>query len=49
MLELRPACEYCNKALLHDSLEARICTYECTFCVTRARQFLPSIDRARLD
>lgn len=32
MLELRPTCENCNKLLPPDSLEARICTYECTFC-----------------
>ena len=32
MLELRPTCENCNKALPPDSLEARICSYECTFC-----------------
>ena len=32
MLELRPTCENCNQALPPDSLEARICTYECTFC-----------------
>jgi hypothetical protein len=32
MLELRPTCEHCNKPLPPDSLEARICTYECTFC-----------------
>ena len=32
MLELRPTCEHCNKTLPPDSLEARICTYECTFC-----------------
>ncbi|WP_342118587.1 DUF1272 domain-containing protein [Pseudoduganella sp. OTU4001] len=32
MLELRPSCEHCNKALPPESLEARICTYECTFC-----------------
>ncbi len=32
MLELRPTCEHCNKALPPNSLEARICTYECTFC-----------------
>ena len=31
MLELRPTCENCDKALPPDSLEARICTYECTF------------------
>lgn len=34
MLELRPTCEHCNKLLPPDSLEARICTYECTFCAT---------------
>lgn len=32
MLELRPTCENCNKALPPASTEARICTYECTFC-----------------
>lgn len=32
MLELRPACEHCNTALPADSLDARICSYECTFC-----------------
>ena len=32
MLELRPTCENCNKALPPEALEARICTYECTFC-----------------
>ena len=31
MLELRPTCEH-NKALRPDSFEARICTYECSFC-----------------
>ncbi len=32
MLELRPNCENCNKALPPESEEARICTFECTFC-----------------
>jgi uncharacterized protein len=32
MLELRPTCENCHKVLPPDSLEARICSYECTFC-----------------
>jgi hypothetical protein len=32
VLELRPSCENCNKALPPESLEARICSYECTFC-----------------
>ncbi len=32
MLELRPACEHCAKALPPASTEARICSFECTFC-----------------
>jgi len=32
MLELRPICENCNKALPPDAMDARICSYECTFC-----------------
>jgi uncharacterized protein len=31
-LELRPNCELCDKDLPHDAPDARICTYECTFC-----------------
>jgi hypothetical protein len=34
MLELRPTCENCTKPLPPDSIEARICSYECTFCAT---------------
>jgi len=34
MLELRPNCECCDKDLPPDSDEARICSYECTFCST---------------
>ncbi|QHQ35811.1 DUF1272 domain-containing protein [Algicella marina] len=32
MLELRPNCEWCNRDLPHDATDARICTYECTYC-----------------
>ncbi len=32
MLALRPSCECCDRDLPPDSSEARICTYECTFC-----------------
>ena len=32
MLELRPNCELCDKDLPPQSTEARMCTYECTFC-----------------
>lgn len=31
-LELRPNCEYCDKDLPPAAIEARICSYECTFC-----------------
>jgi uncharacterized protein len=31
-LELRPNCEWCDKDLAPDATDARICTYECTFC-----------------
>lgn len=33
MLQLRPSCEHCNTALPPESTDARICSYECTFCV----------------
>ena len=32
MLELRPSCEHCNRALPPEATEARICSFECTFC-----------------
>jgi hypothetical protein len=32
MLELRPTCEHCNRPLPPDSVAARICSFECTFC-----------------
>ena len=32
MLQLRPNCEWCDKDLPPDAADARICTYECTFC-----------------
>jgi hypothetical protein len=34
MLELRPTCENCNAELPPNSLEARICSFECTFCAS---------------
>lgn len=33
MLELRPNCECCDRDLPVHSPDARICTFECTFCV----------------
>src|SRR5271165_5576509 len=32
MLELRPNCECCDRDLPPASSEARICSFECTFC-----------------
>lgn len=32
MLEIRPTCEHCNKALPFDAEDAMICTFECTYC-----------------
>jgi uncharacterized protein len=43
MLELRPTCEHCNRALPPDSREARICSYECTFCATCADDVLGNV------
>jgi uncharacterized protein len=40
MLELRPNCECCNKDLPADSAEARMCSFECTFCSSCADQVL---------
>jgi len=34
VLDLRPTCEHCNRPLPPDALDARICSYECTFCAT---------------
>lgn len=34
MLQLRPNCECCNADLPPDSIEARICSFECTFCAS---------------
>ena len=32
MLELRPNCENCDTDLAPNSTEARVCSFECTFC-----------------
>lgn len=36
MLELRPNCECCDADLPPDSMAARICSFECTFCISCA-------------
>jgi hypothetical protein len=40
MLELRPNCECCDRDLPPDSTDARICTFECTFCSACAEERL---------
>jgi hypothetical protein len=32
VLEMRPNCERCDRDLSNGAPEARICTFECTFC-----------------
>jgi uncharacterized protein len=43
MLELRPSCEHCGKALPPPSTEAMICSFECTFCKNCAEMLLENI------
>ena len=40
MLELRPNCECCDRDLPPESPDARICSYECTFCAACAETVL---------
>jgi hypothetical protein len=40
MLQLRPNCECCNVDLPPDSVEALICSFECTFCRACAERVL---------
>ena len=42
-LELRPNCEYCDKDLPPAATEARICTYECTFCADCVERHLSNV------
>jgi hypothetical protein len=43
MLELRPNCEHCNQRLPPESLDARICSFECTFCSACVDGFLGNV------
>lgn len=43
MLDLRPNCECCDKDLPPTSLEAYICTYECTFCADCVESILHNV------
>lgn len=42
-LELRPNCEYCDKNLPPSATDARICSYECTFCTACAETKLHNV------
>ena len=46
MLALRPNCECCDRDLPPESAEARICSFECTFCAdcvtTKLRNICPN-------
>ena len=42
-LELRPNCEYCDKDLPPDAPDARICTFECTFCADCVERYLSNV------
>jgi uncharacterized protein len=43
MLELRPNCEWCDKDLPPDAADARICSYECTFCAACVETHLHNV------
>ncbi|WP_046868780.1 DUF1272 domain-containing protein [Microvirga massiliensis] len=43
MLILKPNCECCDRDLPPDSEEARICSFECTFCTGCAEATLGGI------
>jgi hypothetical protein len=46
MLQLRPNCECCNRDMPPAALDARICSFECTFCAdctdTRLQGYCPN-------
>ena len=43
VLELRPTCEHCDRALPPDALDARICSFECTFCAACVDDVLKNV------
>lgn len=43
MLDIRPTCEHCDANLGFDALNARICTFECTFCAACADEVLGGV------
>jgi hypothetical protein len=43
VLELRPNCELCDRDLPPDAPDARICSYECTFCAACVEDVLDDV------
>jgi hypothetical protein len=43
MLQLRPNCEACDKDLPPNAADARICSYECTFCAGCVENMLHNV------
>ncbi len=43
MLQLRPSCECCDRDLPPNSPDARICSFECTFCSDCVEQHLQGV------
>jgi hypothetical protein len=43
MLELRPNCELCDRDLPPGAEDARICSYECTFCAACVETVLDDV------
>ena len=43
MLELRPNCELCDRDLPPETTDARICSYECTYCAECADRVLENV------
>jgi hypothetical protein len=43
MLLIKPSCECCDRDLAPDSPEARICSFECTWCASCAEGCLGGV------
>ncbi len=43
MLELRPSCEHCETPLPPSATQARICSFECTFCADCVERVLGNV------
>jgi len=43
VLELRPTCENCNVALPPPAPDARVCSFECTFCARCVEEVLGNV------